>query len=209
MDIRYKLPFADHLTLARSGRQGTFGGAYKPLHGTRWDSCSTYDDNHAFAFGSVHSMPFGAVYPGSPAGTYQWVADPLANGRWLYLLKRYALHGWQLWPASLVQKVAAAHKWADGSTTGVGFIDADYTRPQLGYRALYRTQLDGTTCQGSQCNATAHAMAADADHRGINPDKTSAPWRPTPHFIYTKIRTTCGGTSMLQNDHVLTTYYGS
>ena len=81
------------------------------------------------------------------------------------------------------------------------------------YRPTFRKQLDGTTCGGSQCNAATHAMEADAHQRGVNPRKTSAPWKPAPSRLYQRIKEVltlsgCPATNNEMNETVLARDYG-
>ena len=77
------------------------------------------------------------------------------------------------------------------------------------YRPRFRKQLDGTRCAGDNCNCATHAMEVDYASLGVNPAKTSAPWRPTSRFFRNKITpTSCGGTNNEMNQAVASRYYG-
>jgi len=117
---RYRLPWADYRTLLDAGRGAHTSILYSALRGTRWDSCPTFGGGHAIAVNDVAELGAGVAYPGSPAGTYARVGDPLADGRWLASIGRRALNGWQWWPESVLRD-------ATGQRAGAGLVNASVT----------------------------------------------------------------------------------
>ena len=70
------------------------------------------------------------------------------------------------------------------------------------YRPPFIKQLDGTRCQGSNCNCASHAMAAIRHRKGHDPANAHG-WPATPKEIRSRIITVdndWGGTSLGQND---------
>lgn len=63
------------------------------------------------------------------------------------------------------------------------------------YRPPFLTQIDGTACQWDNCGCASTAMAANRDHKGVDP-RTAGPWPPASAAVRKAISPThCGGTS--------------
>lgn len=78
------------------------------------------------------------------------------------------------------------------------------------YRPTFRKQLDGSTCQGTNCGCASSAMASQRAREGKDPGNRFA-WPPTPRAIRSHIQavfnTGCRGSTFPQNERVCATMY--
>lgn len=122
------ISWSDAVSLIVAGRGMTTAIRYSVLHGTRFDACPGFNGNHRIYVNQRAYFAAGAVYGGSAAGYYFRVGDPLADGRWLYSIGKYAPHGYKWWPASLLKKACGATiLYVGGSALGSGSVFGNFT----------------------------------------------------------------------------------
>lgn len=162
MEERFGLPWADHLVILDSGRGFVGHTKYSALRGTRFDSCPTFDGYHSIYFNERAYLAIGAAYSGSPAGWYHLTSDPLADGRWLSSVGRYALNGWQWWPEVLVKKVLGASAGI-GLTGGSYTIDTEYPSKVAIPSTGVNVRMEATVTSAKFGHTTASGLVREAD----------------------------------------------
>lgn len=77
------------------------------------------------------------------------------------------------------------------------------------YRPTFRKQGDGTRCQWSNCGPACQAMASQRWREGVDPKRPSG-WPPMPAEVRNRISpSSCGGTSLNDNDQAANTLYAT
>ena len=78
------------------------------------------------------------------------------------------------------------------------------------YRPTFRKQLDGSSCQGTNCGCAASAMASQRAREGRDPG-TAYPWPPSPSRVRSQIMavfgTGCRPSTFAQNEKVCAQMY--
>lgn len=121
MEVRFNVPIADYAAAIAAGRAGEATIQYSAMRDTRFDSCPSFKGRHAVFVADRRFLAAGKAFSGSPEGIYWRVGDPLADGRWLSSLGRFARKGYQWWPDRLFKKATAA-------AGSAGLVDAcDFT----------------------------------------------------------------------------------
>lgn len=161
MTQKYNMAWSDWWKMIEAGYAGEVTIQYSALHGTSFDSCPSFSGRHAVFCADVRA---------NADGSHSFlIGDPLADGRWLYTVNRYALKGFQWWPGWLLKAATDAASVAAGGATWVVLSNdftPKYSAPAPTPTATY-VVLNGTGINIRTAASTSAPIVAASQSNGI------------------------------------------